>query len=171
MPSEKVLELKKQQVAALKERLDSSIAGVVVDYKGITVEDDTKLRKELREAGVEYTVVKNTILGRAIDGTSLADMSSTLEGTTAIATSKDDYVAAARILGKYADKSDKFNLKTGYLDGEVISLEKLEALAKLPSREVLLATVLSAFNAPIASFARAVQAIVDKDGEAAPVAE
>ena len=171
MPSEKVLELKKQQVAALKERLDSSIAGVVVDYKGITVEDDTKLRKELREAGVEYTVVKNTILGRAIDGTSLADMSGALEGTTAIATSKDDYVAAARILGKYADKSDKFNLKTGYLDGEVISLEKLTELAKLPSREVLLATVLSAFNAPIASFARAVQAIVDKDGEAAPVAE
>lgn len=171
MPSEKVLELKKQQVAALKERLDGSIAGVVVDYKGITVEDDTKLRKELREAGVEYTVVKNTILGRAIDGTSLADMSGALEGTTAIATSKDDYVAAARILNKYAEKSDKFNLKTGYLDGEVISLEKLTELAKLPSREVLLATVLSAFNAPIASFARAVQAIVDKDGEAAPVAE
>ncbi len=171
MPSEKVLELKKQQVAALKERLDGSIAGVVVDYKGISVEDDTKLRKGLREAGVEYTVVKNTILGRAIDGTSLADMGSALEGTTAIATSKDDYVAAARILGKYADKSDKFNLKTGYLDGEVISLDKLNELAKLPSREVLLATVLSAFNAPIASFARAVQAIVDKDGEAAPVAE
>ena len=171
MPSEKVLELKKQQVAALKERLDASIAGVVVDYKGISVEDDTKLRKELREAGVEYTVVKNTLLGRAIDGTSLADMGSALEGTTAIATSKDDYVAAARILGKYADKSNTFALKTGYLDGEVISLEKLEALAKLPSREVLLATVLSAFNAPIASFARAVQAIVDKVGEAAPVAE
>ena len=171
MPSEKVLELKKQQVAALKERLDGSIAGVVVDYKGISVEDDTKLRKELREAGVEYTVVKNTLLGRAIDGTSLADMGSALEGTTAIATSKDDYVAAARILGKYADKSNTFNLKTGYLDNEVISLEKLEELAKLPSREVLLATVLSAFNAPIASFARAVQAIVDKDGEAAPVAE
>ena len=172
MPSEKVLELKKQQVAALKERLDASIAGVVVDYKGISVEDDTKLRKELREAGVEYTVVKNTLLGRAIDGTSLADMGSALEGTTAIATSKDDYVAAARILGKYADKSNSFALKAGYLDGEVISLDKLNELAKLPSREVLLATVLSAFNAPIASFARAVQAIVDKDGEeAAPVAE
>ena len=159
MPSEKVLELKKQQVAALKERIDASIAGVVVDYKGISVEDDTKLRKELREAGVEYTVVKNTLLGRAIEGTSLADMGSVLEGTT------------ARILGKYAEKSNSFALKAGYLDGEVISLEKLDALAKLPSREVLLATVLSAFNAPIASFARAVQAIVDKDGEAAPVAE
>lgn len=171
MPSEKVLELKKQQVADLKERLNSSIAGVVVDYKGISVEDDTKLRKELREAGVEYTVVKNTLLGRAIEGTSLADMSSVLEGTTAIATSKDDYVAAARILNKYAEKSNSFSIKSGYLDDEVISLEKITSLAKLPSREVLLATVLNAFNAPIASFARAVQAIVDKNGEAAPAAE
>lgn len=171
MPSEKVLELKKQQVADLKERLDASIAGVVVDYKGISVEDDTKLRKELREAGVEYTVVKNTLLGRAIEGTSLADMSSVLEGTTAIATSKDDYVAAARILNKYAEKSNSFSIKSGYLDDEVISLEKITSLAKLPSREVLLATVLNAFNAPIAAFARAVQAIVDKNGEAAPAAE
>ena len=171
MPSEKVLELKKQQVADLKERLDASIAGVVVDYKGISVEDDTKLRKELREAGVEYTVVKNTLLGRAIEGTSLADMSSVLEGTTAIATSKDDYIAAAKILNKYAEKSDSFSIKSGYLDGEVISLEKINSLAKLPSREVLLATVLTAFNAPIAAFARAVQAIVDKNGEAAPAAE
>ncbi|MGN0539056.1 MAG: 50S ribosomal protein L10 [Candidatus Fimenecus sp.] len=171
MPSEKVLELKKQQVADLKERLDASIAGVVVDYKGISVEDDTKLRKELREAGVEYTVVKNTLLGRAIEGTSLADMSSVLEGTTAIATSKDDYVAAARILNKYAEKSNSFSIKSGYLDDEVISIEKITSLAKLPSREVLLATVLNAFNAPIASFARAVQAIVDKEGEAAPAAE
>ena len=171
MPSEKVLELKKQQVADLKERLDASIAGVVVDYKGISVEDDTKLGKERREAGVEYPVVKNTLLGRAIEGTSLADMSSVLEGTTAIATSKDDYVAAARILNKYAEKSDSFSIKSGYLDGEVISLEKINSLAKLPSREVLLATVLNAFNAPIAAFARAVQAIVDKNGEAAPAAE
>ena len=171
MPSEKVLENKKQQVASLKERLDNSVAGVVVDYKGISVEDDTKLRKELREAGVEYTVVKNTILGRAIDGTSLADMSSVLEGTTAIATSKEDYVAAARILNKYAEGSNSFSIKSGYLDGEVISLEKIASLAKLPSREILLATVLNAFNAPIAAFARAVQAIVDKEGEAAPAAE
>ena len=171
MPSAKVLEQKKVTVAELIEKLKAAQAGVLVDYRGLTVSEDTELRRKFREAGVEYTVVKNTILGRAIDGTSLADMSSALEGTTAIATSKDDYVAAARILGKYADKNDNFSLKSGYLDGEVISLEKLDALAKLPSREVLLATVLSAFNAPIASFARAVQAIVDKGDEAAPVAE
>lgn len=172
MPSEKVLELKKQQVADLKVRLNESIAGVVVDYKGISVEDDTKLRKELREAGVEYTVVKNTLLKRAVEGTALEGMNDVFEGTTAIATSKDDYVAAARILNKYAEAGKSFAIKSGYLDDEVISLEKIDSLAKLPSREILLATVLNAFNAPIAAFARAVQAIVDKNGEeAAPVAE
>lgn len=164
MPSTAVLEKKKQMVADLSERIKNSCAGVVVDYKGINVEDDTKLRKELREAGVEYTVVKNSILGRAAQDAGLEGLDSVLEGTTAIATSTDDYVASARILQKYADSHDNFSLKSGYLDGEIISLEKLIALAKLPSREVLLATVCSVFNAPIAAFARAVQAIVDKGG-------
>ena len=147
-------------VADLSERIKNSCAGVVVDYKGINVEDDTKLRKELREAGVEYTVVKNTILGRAVEDAGLAGLEDVLEGTTAIATAADDYVASARILQKFADSHDNFSLKSGYLDGEVISMDKLMALAKLPSREVLLATVCSVFNAPIAAFARGVQAIV-----------
>ncbi len=164
MPSTAVLEKKKQMVADLSERIKNSCAGVVVDYKGINVEDDTKLRKELREAGVEYTVVKNSILGRAAQDAGLEGLDSVLEGTTAIATSADDYVASARILQKYADTHNNFTLKSGYLDGEIISLEKLIALAKLPSREVLLATVCNVFNAPIAAFARAVQAIVDKGG-------
>lgn len=172
MPSEKVLELKKQQVADLRERISGSVAGVVVDYKGISVATDTQLRKELREAGIEYTVVKNTLLKRAIEDTSLDGMKASLEGTTAIATSKEDHVAAARILQKYADAKDvSFAIKTGYLEGEVISLETINSLAKLPTREVLLATVCNAFNAPIAAFARAIQAIVDKNGEAAPAAE
>lgn len=164
MPSTAVLEKKKQMVADLSERIKNSCAGVVVDYKGINVEDDTKLRRELREAGVEYTVVKNSILGRAAQDAGLEGLDSVLEGTTAIATSADDYVASARILQKYADSHDNFSLKSGYLDGEIISMEKLIALAKLPSREVLLATVCSVFNAPIAAFARGIQAIVDKGG-------
>ena len=171
MPSVKVLEAKKAEVAAISERLQNACAGVIVDYRGINVADDTVLRKELREAGVEYTVVKNTILGRAIDGTSLADMGSALEGTTAIATSKDDYVAAARILGKFADAHDNFKIKGGYLDGKAISVDTVNDLAKLPTRDVLLATVLGAFQAPIAAFARAVQAIVDKNGEGEAAAE
>ncbi len=164
MPSQKVLEQKKAVVAELTDRLKDSVAGVVVSYKGINVADDTQLRKELREAGVKYTVVKNTLLSRAADEAGFSDLNAVLEGTTAIATSNEDYVAAARILSKYADANESFTIKSGYLDNEVISLEKIASLAKLPSREVLLATVLNAFNAPIASFARAVQAIVDNGG-------
>ena len=171
MPSAVVLEKKKQQVADLSERIKNSVAGVIVDYKGINVADDTNLRKDLREAGVEYTVVKNTILKRAAEDAGLEGIDSVLEGTTAIATSAEDYVAAARILQKFADSHNAFNVESGYLDGEIIDLAKIQALAKLPSREVLLATVCSVFNAPIAAFARAVQAIVDKNGEASEEAQ
>lgn len=165
MPSEKVLEQKKQIVADLADRIQGSVAGIIVDYKGISVEDDTKLRKELREADVKYTVVKNTLIKRAAEQAGLEGLDDVLNGTSAIATSENDYVAAARILQKFADSHKSFTVKTGYLDNKVISLEMVQNLAKLPSREVLLANVLGAFNAPIASFARAVQAIVDKSGE------
>lgn len=167
MPSAKVLEAKKQQVAALKEKLDGAVAGVVVDYKGITVADDTALRKELREAGVHYVVVKNTLLRLAIAGTELEGLGEVLEGTTAIAISAEDHVAAARILGKFAESHENFTIKSGFLDGKVIDLDTITSLSKLPSREILLATVCNAFNAPIAAFARALQAVVDKNGEAA----
>ena len=168
MPNALVLEQKQQQVAALSEKLSAAITGVVVDYKGITVADDTTLRKELREAGVEYFVVKNTLLGRAIEGTNLEEMKSVLEGTTAIALSNEDYTAAARILCKFAESHENFKVKSGFLDGKVVDVATIDSLAKLPSKEVLLATVLGAFQAPIAAFARAVQAIVDKeDGSAA----
>ena len=165
MPSVQVLEQKKQVVADLVERLNGSCAGVIVDYKGINVEDDTKLRKELREAGVNYTVVKNTLLKRAIAETELNGLDAVLEGTTALATSADDYVAAARILCKFADTHKNFEVKNGFIDKEVIDVAKITGLAKLPSREILLANVLGAFQAPISAFARAIQAIVDKDGE------
>ncbi len=164
MPNATILEKKQKQVAELAEKISGAVAGVLVDYKGISVADDTALRKELRENGVEYIVVKNTIIRRAIAGTSVEGMQSVLEGTTAIAISKEDHTAAARILGKYADSHDNFKIKSGFLDGEVIDTATIDSLAKLPSKEVLLATVLSAFQAPIAAFARAVQAIVDKDG-------
>jgi len=164
LPSQKVLEEKQAVVAALTERLQISVAGVVVSYKGINVADDTKLRKDLREAGVQYTVVKNTLLSRAADNVGLSDLNAVLEGTTAIATSAEDHVAAARILSKYAEKNKEFKIKSGYLDGAVIGLDTISNLAKLPSREILLATVCNAFNAPIASLARALQAIVDNGG-------
>ena len=164
LPNAKVLEQKQQLVAELSEKIAGSVAGVVVDYKGTTVADDTALRKELREAGIEYFVVKNTLLARAVEGTDLADMKSVLEGTTAIALSKEDHTAAARILNKFAEAHENFSIKSGFLDGKLIDNDTITALAKLPTRDVLLATVLGAFQAPIAAFARAVQAIVDKDG-------
>ena len=165
-----VLEQKQQQVAAISDKIGSAVAGVIVDYKGITVADDTALRADLRKSDVYYAVIKNTMLRRAIAGTDLEGLSDVLSGTTAIAVSDTDYVAAAKILSEYAEKHDNFTVKGGFLDGKIISLDKINELAKLPSREVLLATVAAAFQAPIASFARAVKAVADKDGEA-PAAE
>lgn len=171
MPNAKVLEQKQKLVAELSEKLGKAITGVVVDYNGTTVADDTALRKELRENNVEYFVVKNTLLGRAVEGTELEGMKEVLEGTTAIALSNEDYTAAARILCNFAEKHENFKVKSGFLDGKLVDVETIESLAKLPSKEVLLATVCSVFQAPIAAFARAVQAIVDKDGSAEESAE
>ncbi len=171
MPSQSVLEQKKTIVAELAKRLKGSITGVVVCYEGINTEDDTKLRKELRENNVKYTVVKNTLLSRACDEVGLEGIKPVLEGTTAIATSDSEYAAAARILCGYAKEHDNFKVKSGYLDGAVVDIDTITALSKLPTREVLLANVLGAFQAPIASFARAVQAVVDKGGVEACTAE
>ena len=171
MPSQSVLEQKKAIVAELSERIKNSVTGVVVSYEGINTEDDTKLRKELRENNVQYTVVKNTLLSRACDEVGLEDLKPVLEGTTALATSDSEYAAAARILCNYAKDHDNFKVKSAYLDGAVIDMDTIISLSKLPTRDVLLANVLGAFQAPIASFARAVQAIVDKGGVEACAAE
>ena len=164
MPSQSVLEQKKAIVAELSERLKNSITGLVVSYEGINTEDDTKLRKEMRENDVKYTVVKNTLLSRACDEVGLEDLKPALEGTTALATSDSEYAAAARILCNYAKDHDNFKIKTGYLDGAVIDMDTITALSKLPTREVLLANVLGAFQAPIAAFARVMQAVADEGG-------
>lgn len=152
LPSQKVLEQKKVLVADLSEKLKNSCTGVIVDYKGISVADDTKLRKELREAGVTYTVVKNTLLGLAAKEAGIEGVDEVLSGTTAIALSESDYVAAARILSKYAEDHENFKLKLGFLDGKVIPVSEVEALAKLPSREELVAKALGGLNAPITGF-------------------
>ncbi|MDR1464406.1 MAG: 50S ribosomal protein L10 [Oscillospiraceae bacterium] len=171
MPSEKILEQKKQAVGALAEMLRSACTGVLVEYKGINVADDTKLRSDLRAAGIKYSVIKNTLLDLASREAGLDGLAPFLSGTTALATSESDYAAAARILSKYAATSKTFRIKSGFLDGKVVSDAAIDGLAKLPSREILLATVCNAFNAPIAAFARAAQAIADKTGApAAPEA-
>ena len=137
MASEKVIAQKQEIVANLKEKLTGSVAGVLVDYKGINVAEDTKLRKELREAGVDYTVVKNTLLKFAIDEVGFGALDAHLSGTTALAVSKEDPVIAAKILAKYAeDSKGQFSIKAGFLDGEVIDSDKVIAVGKLPSKEI-----------------------------------
>lgn len=138
MPSQSVLEQKKAIVAELSERLKSSITGVVVSYEGINTEDDTKLRKELRENDVKYTVEKNTLLSRACEEAGLDDIKPVLEGTTAIATSDSEYAAAARILCNYAKDHDNFKVKSAYLDGAVIDMDTIVALSKLQQEKFFL---------------------------------
>ena len=173
MPSQAVLEAKKQQVAELAETIKGALSGVIVDYTGTTVADDTVLRKDLREAGVVYQVIKNTLLKLAFDEVGLSGLDDVLNGTTALATSAEDYAAAARILDKFASTHKNFKLKGGFVDGEVISLDKVGALAKLPSREMLLTQVACVFQAPMAAFARAIKAVQEKKAEGgdAPAAE
>lgn len=168
MPSAKILSEKQAFVAELKEKIAASVAGVVVDYKGITVADDTKLRKELREAGVEYAVVKNTMLRLAINGTELEGMNEVLEGTTAIAISKEDPIVAARILCKYADASkNKFQVKVGYMEGKVMDKASVESIAKLPGLEGMLSMFAGALTSTLSGLAVAMQAYADKAEEPA----
>jgi large subunit ribosomal protein L10 len=162
LPSEKILDQKKEYVAQLAQRIKGSIAGVLVEYKGINVADDTALRNELRKAGVQYTVVKNTLLSLAAADAGITGLDSVLTQTTALATSPDDYIAAARILCKVGEKNKAIKVKAGFMDGKFVDAAQVEALAKLPSREILLSTVLCAFNAPIASFARAIKAVAEQ---------
>ena len=175
MPSKSILEQKQAVVADLAEKIKASSAGVVVNYQGITVDDDTKMRKALREAGVTYMVMKNSLTGRACDEVGLGDMKQYLTGMTAIAIATDDAVAPAKVLKEYADKIESFQSLAGYLDGAVVDKATVEKLADIPSKEVLIAKLLGSIRSPLYGFAYAIQAIVDKDGEAteeaAPAAE
>lgn len=152
MPSQKVLEEKQQIVADLKAKLEKAASGVLVDYKGITVADDTKLRAELRKAGVEYSVKKNTLIKLAADQLGLNGLDDVLKGTTALAVSDTDLVAPAKVLSEFAEKHEKFTIKAGFIEGKVVNADEVKALAKLPSKEVLVAKALGGLNAPITGF-------------------
>ena len=166
MPSEKVLLQKQAFVAELTEKLTNAPSGVVVDYSGITVADDTLLRRKLREAGVDYAVVKNTLLGRAADNAGYGDLKSVLEGATAIAVSTEDAMAPAKILCEYAEKHDNFKIKAGIFEGKVVDAATVNELSKIPSREVLLSMFLGGLTATIGNLARALNAVAEKQGEA-----
>lgn len=163
MPSNAILEQKQKVVAELADKLSSSTAGVIVEYKGITVEADTKLRKELREAGVEYRVVKNTLLKRAAQDANITGFEDVLEGTTAIAFDPD-YTNAARILNDYIEKSKSktFKIKAGYVEGKAISSDEVKKLAAIPSKEGLLSQLACALNEGAHSLAVALNAVAEK---------
>lgn len=171
MASAKILEQKQAAVAALAEKIKSSVSGVLVDYKGINVEDDTKLRAELRKAGVEYSVIKNTLISKACDVVGYEGLKDSLVGMTALAVSSTDQVAAAKILADYAKDHENFVLKAGYVDGKLLDSEGVKALAEIPSKETLIAKMLGSMQSSLYNFAYALQAIIDKSGEAAPAAE
>ncbi|MBR7095403.1 MAG: 50S ribosomal protein L10 [Clostridia bacterium] len=168
MPSQKILAAKQEAVAALAGKMRTASAGVLVKYEGITVEDDTKLRAALRAAGVEYAVLKNSITGRACDEVGFGALKEHLVGMTALAVSQDDPVAAAKIMKEYAEKVETFEIKAGFVEGEVLDQNGVMALADIPSRETLIAKMLGSMMAPLYSFARVLQAKIDKDSEAAP---
>ena len=167
MPSNAVLEAKKAKVDQLTEVLKNSVSGVLVDYKGITVEEDTKLRKELREAGVNYFVEKNTMLLRAFKNVGIEGLEDALNGTTAIALSSEDQTAPARILGKFAEKAgdEKFNLKAGFVEGEVYDQAGVVALSKIPSKDTLLAQLVGSLQGPLQKLAATLNAVADKKKE------
>jgi large subunit ribosomal protein L10 len=167
MASEKILESKKQVVNQITERLQGAKAGVFVDYSGINVADDTQLRRELRAAGVEYTVVKNTLTKFALKNVGYEALDVHMEGTTALALSAEDHTVAAKIICKYADASkDNFNVKAGFLDGKAMDAAGVNAIAKLPSRLELLSMLCSALQGNIRGLAVALNAIAEKDQEA-----
>lgn len=153
MPNAKTLELKRTVVEKIVEDLQNSCTGVIVSYKGITVEADTKLRKELREKGVKYSVIKNTMLKRATALANLDIPEDVFKGSTALAICHDDYIAPAKILYNFAKENDFYEIKAGFIDGKFASVEQIKELAKLPPREVLVAKALGGIQAPITGFA------------------
>ena len=175
MPNAKVLSEKQAIVADLTEKIQGAAGGVLVDYKGITVAEDTALRAEMRKNGVDYAVVKNTLTRFAVKNAGLEELSSVLEGTTSLAVSATDPVAPARVVSEFSKKmnGEKFIVKAGFVDGKVISVDEVKALADLPSKEVLLSMLLSAMQGPvrglavsldatISGLARALQAVADQ---------
>ena len=169
MPNAKVLESKKAVVEALTSKIKEASSVVFVDYKGITVAQDTELRKQFREAGVEYTVVKNTLTNFAAKNVGY-DFSKVLNGTTAMASTTGDPIAPARIVCEFAKKNKtvKIAIKGGIVEGSVLSADQLNGFGELPSKNALVASVLGTFLAPISSLAFVLDQIrMQKDGSAA----
>ena len=161
------VELKKPVVEEISELLNGAATAVVVDYRGLTVAEDTELRKQLREAGVVYKVYMNTMINFAIKDTEFADLAQHLEGPTAIAVCKDDATAAARVLAKFAKTAEALEIKGGVVDGIYYDAVGIGQIASIPSREVLLSKLLGSMQSPVTNFARVIKQIAEKNEEVA----
>jgi large subunit ribosomal protein L10 len=164
------IEEKKPIIEEISGYIDGAQSVVCVDYRGLTVAQDTELRKSLREAGVVYKVYKNTFLTRAFEGTDFAQLDGVLEGPTAVAISKDDATAPARVIAKFAKTAPALEMKAGVVEGTFYDAKGMESISQIPSREELLSKFLGSIQSPITNFARCVKQIAEKGGEAAPAA-
>ena len=173
MPNAKVLSEKQAIVAELTEKLKSAASGVLVDYKGITVAEDTALRTELRQNEVDYSVVKNTLVRFAINNCGMEALDEVLNGTTSLAISHTDPIAPMRVINKFSKQFNgaKFTIKGGFMDGKVVPMETINALASIPALPVLQAQVLGTMLAPITGLAVVLKQIAEKGGEPAAAAE
>ena len=161
------VELKQPIVQAIAEDIQGAQSAVLVDYRGLTVAEDTELRKQLREAGVTYKVYKNTLIKRAAEGTDFAALAPQLEGPTALAVSKEDATAPARILANFAKTAPKLELKASVVEGTYYDQAGTQVIATIPSREELLGKLLGSIQSPITNLARVLNQIAEKNGGAA----
>ena len=161
MPNAQVLEAKKAQVAEAVELLKNTQTGVLVDYRGLNVAEDTDLRNKLREANVKYFVIKNKILKRAVEEIGLEGLDEVLHGPTALAVSAEDAVAPAKVLADYAKANEKLEIKGGFMDGSVMSLDEIKKLAATPNFETLIAKMMGSLQSPISGLARLLATIAD----------
>lgn len=182
MPNAKVLEAKKTLVVETAELLKNAQTGVLVDYRGLNVEEDTDLRNKLRAANVKYFVIKNTILRLAAKEVGLDALDESLHGPTALAISNEDAVAPAKVIADFAKENDKIEIKTGFMDGAVMSLDEIKTLASTPNMDTLIAKMMGSMNSSISGLARLLATIADggveiadliakKDADAAPAEE
>ena len=165
--SEAAIAQKAEFVKQTVELLNNAESAIVVDYRGLTVAEVTDLRKQLRDAGVKMSVIKNKILDRAVEGTDYEDLKSTFVGPTAVAFSDEDPIAPAKILKNFADDHDALEIKGGFIEKSVKTLDEINEYANMPGREELLSMLASALQDPMRKIARAVKAVADKEDEAA----
>lgn len=165
--SEAAIAKKAEIVKQTTDMLNAAQSAIVVDYRGLTVAEVTDLRKQLRDAGIQMSVIKNKILDRAVEGTDYEDLRSTFVGPTAVAFSDEDPIAPAKILKKFADDHEALEIKGGFIEKSVKTLDEINEYANMPGREELLSMLASALQDPMRKIARAVKAIADKEDEAA----